>query len=204
MRPPPPTPPMKAWMQAFNFRRSGREKQGRARYSSVCCIRRGGRNGSREHPNSPRVDSTPLPRGKLSPALARSQRSSLSGALLTDSEQCGGRQPCAVGDAQENRPEGRAARVESHAHSRVHAVLNCCVSRWSPRRNQRWDMAERDRLQGRSGRRIRAPKQSGAVSFILFRVRAKVQLVQFRAAMTGLPSDERRSERRRSRPRTTG
>jgi hypothetical protein len=65
-------------------------------------------------------------------------------------------------------------------------------------------MAERDRLQGRSGRRIRAPKQSGAVSFILFRVRAKVQLVQFRAAMTGLPSDERRSERRRSRPRTTG
>jgi hypothetical protein len=52
-------------------------------------------------------------------------------------------------------------------------------------------MAERDRLQGRSGRRIRAPKQSGAVSFILFRVRAKVQLVQFRAKMTGPPSDAR-------------
>src|SRR5262245_23554711 len=46
-------------------------------------------------------------------------------------------------------------------------------------------MAERDRLQDRSGRRIRAPKQSGAVSFILFRVRAKVQLVQFRATITG-------------------
>ena len=45
-------------------------------------------------------------------------------------------------------------------------------------------MAERVRLQGRSGRRIRAPKQSGAVSFILFRVRAKVQLVQFRATVT--------------------
>jgi hypothetical protein len=51
-------------------------------------------------------------------------------------------------------------------------------------------MAERDRLQGRSGRRIRAQKQSGAVSFILFRVRAKVQLVQFRATMTGPSSDE--------------
>jgi hypothetical protein len=45
-------------------------------------------------------------------------------------------------------------------------------------------MAERDRLQGCSRRRIRTPKQSGAVSFILFRVRAKVQLVQFRATMT--------------------
>jgi hypothetical protein len=45
-------------------------------------------------------------------------------------------------------------------------------------------MAERERLQDRSGRRIRVPKQSGAVSFILFRVRAKVQLVQFRATMT--------------------
>jgi hypothetical protein len=45
-------------------------------------------------------------------------------------------------------------------------------------------MAERERLQDRSGRRIRVPKQSGAVSFILFRVRTKVQLVQFRATMT--------------------
>ena len=52
-------------------------------------------------------------------------------------------------------------------------------------------MAERDRLQGRSGRRIRAPKQSGAVSVILFRVRAKIQLVQFRATMTGALSEER-------------
>jgi hypothetical protein len=150
-----------------------------------------------EHPNSPRVDSTPLPRGKLSPLSSLAATLTERGTF-TDSEQCGGRQPCAAADAQESRPEGRAARVEAHAHSRVHAVLNCCVSRWSPRRNQRWDMAERDRLQGRSGRRIRAPKQSGAVSFILFRVRAKVQLVQFRATMTGPPSDARRSEHRQS------
>jgi hypothetical protein len=62
----------------------------------------------------------------------------------------------------------------------------------APRRNQRWDVAQRDRLQGCSGRRIRAPKQSGAVSFILFLVRATVQLVQFRATMIrprSLPRD---------------
>jgi len=79
---------------------------------------------------------------------------------------------------------------QAHAHSSVHAVLDCCVSGWSPRRNECRDMAERVRLQGRGGRRIRAPKQSGPASFFLFRVRAKVQLVQFRARMTGPPSDE--------------
>jgi hypothetical protein len=79
------------------------------------------------------------------------------------------------------------SRQGAHAHSSVHAVLNRCVSRWSSRRHECRDMADGDRLQGRSGRRIRAPKQSGAVSFILFRVRAKVQFVQFRATMTSWP-----------------
>jgi hypothetical protein len=155
--------------------RAARER-GRARYSSVCCIRRGGRNGSRNTQTHPALTQRPSP-GANSAPLSSLAATLTERGTLTDSEQCGGRQPCAAADAQESRPEGRAARVEAHAHSRVHAVLNCCVSRWSPRRNQRWNMAERDRLQGRSGRRIRAPKQSGAVSFILFRVRAKVQLV---------------------------
>jgi hypothetical protein len=51
----------------------------------------------------------------------------------------------------------------AHAHSSVHAVINCRVSGWSPRRNECRDMAERVRLQGRGGRRIRAPKQSGSL-----------------------------------------
>ena len=51
----------------------------------------------------------------------------------------------------------------------------------APRRDECRDMAERERVQGRSGGRIRAPKQSGAVSFILLPVRAKVR---FRVTMT--------------------
>ena len=49
------------------------------------------------------------------------------------------------------------------------------------RRDECRDLAERERVQGRSGDRIRAPKQSGAVSFILLPVRAKVR---FRVTMT--------------------
>jgi hypothetical protein len=70
-----------------------------------------------------------------------------------------------------------------HAGS-VHALLNCSVSRRSPCGNECRDMAERIRVQVRSGRRIRAQKQSGAVSLILLRVRAKVR---FRVAVTTIP-----------------
>ena len=62
-----------------------------------------------------------------------------------------------------------------HADS-VYALLDCSVSRWNPCRNERGDMAERVRLQNRSGRRIRAQKYpGGAGSFNLVHVRPKVR-----------------------------
>jgi hypothetical protein len=68
---------------------------------------------------------------------------------------------------------GSDTRAPAHAGS-VHALLNCSVSRRSPGRHECRDMAKRVRLQGGRGRRIRAPKQSGAGFLILLRLRAKV------------------------------
>ena len=60
----------------------------------------------------------------------------------------------------------------------VHALFDCSISRWSSCRNKHGDVAERRRLQERSGRRhVRAQKQRrGSASINLVHVRAQIRI----------------------------
>jgi hypothetical protein len=81
-----------------------------------------------------------------------------------------------AGRQNRSLPGHPSRKSPAHADS-IYALHDCSVSRRSPRRNERRDVAEGVRLRNCSGRRIRAQKYpGGAGSFNLIRVRPQVRL----------------------------